>query len=89
MNLTNLVNEDLVFLERKYRAVCQPKHLERLIGMCLSGGCDKMVKELCGISFEDSLYTDDTNPSISTSEGSSKSESLLARMRPVHSRNNI
>ena len=52
--------------------------------MCLVDYYDEMVRAPCGISYEDSLYTDDTNPSISTSEDISISESLVARMRPVH-----
>ena len=52
-NLTNLVNGDLVLLERKYRAL---PHLElwgRIFDMCLGGWYDEMVRDLCGISYED------------------------------------
>jgi len=57
-NLTSLVNGDLVLLERKYRAL--PK--ESVTDMCLVDCCEEMVRDLCGISYEDGLTTNDSSP---------------------------
>ena len=61
-------------LEWKHRALRRLELRERLFDRCLVDCHDEMERDLCGISY------DDTNPSRSTSEEISNSESLLARM---------
>ena len=50
---------------RKYRALSPLELWERLFDMCLVDYYDEMVRDLCGISNEDWLTTEDTNPSRS------------------------
>ena len=52
-NLKSLVNGDLVLLERKYLAHPHLELWERSINMCLVDCYDEMVRDLCGISYED------------------------------------
>ena len=59
--LTSLVNGDLVLLERKYRTIPQLELRERLFDMWLVDCYDEMLRDLCGISYEGLLTTDDTN----------------------------
>ena len=66
---TSLVNGDLVLLGRKYRAIPNLELGECLIDMCLGGCYDKMVRDLCGIRYEDWLTTNDSSPSSLASEG--------------------
>jgi len=80
-NLTSLGNVDFVLLDRKYRALPHLELWERLFDMCLVYCYDEMVRDLCGISFDDSFSTDWANPLTLTSKENSKSESLLAGMR--------
>ena len=68
-NLTSWVNGDLVLLERKYRALPNVELWESLIGLCLLNCYDEMVTDLCGISYEDRLSTNDSSPSSLAFEG--------------------
>ena len=68
-NLTSIwSSEILVLLERKYRALPHFDLWERLFDMCVVYCYDEMVRDLCGISEEDWLTTDNTNSSTLASE---------------------
>jgi len=79
-NLTSLVNGVLVLLERKYRALPHLELWQRLFDMCLVDCHDEIMRHLW-VRYEDSLTTDNTNPSTSTYDELSNSESHLARRR--------
>ena len=85
-----LLQRDLVLLERKYRVLRNLEHWERLIDMCLVDSYDEMVRDLCGISYEDRLTTSYTNPSLLAPEEITNSESLiLHRLRTIGGQKNI